>query len=108
MIKSILRISFLFEKKYFYFIFLYKFSNKLININSENNKNIMTRNGHFECLYFFKHHAIKFSYQSALYLHLVTTNKVKRLMNKNQQSKKIKKEEKLLIQLFNMCYVILR
>ena len=48
MIKSILRISFLFEKKYFYFIFLYKFSNKLININSENNKNIMTRNGHFE------------------------------------------------------------
>ena len=47
-------------------------------------------------------------YTNQLYLHLVTTNKVKRLMNKNQQSKKIKKEEKLLIQFFNMCYVILR
>ena len=47
-------------------------------------------------------------YTNQLYLHLVTTNKVKCLMNKNQQSKKIKKEEKLLIQFFNMCYVILR
>ena len=51
---------FFFEKKYSYF-FLYKFSNKLINVNSElNKKNLRTQNGLLECFHFIKHYGIKF------------------------------------------------